>query len=407
MITRKALTVVGIAIVLIASGSNHTAMAGINGGGKTGSSKGKINRFGSIYVNGVRYTTDNALFLVDGKIGLESDLDVDQVVTVLGSINADGSSGTAHLVIYEDAVEGPVAAIDGNQFEVLGQTVIVDGNTSVALNGDRNSLGQLHAGEIVEVSGHSGTDGAIIATHIRSSRGQDEYDLTGIVAGIETHALRLTIGRLNVDFSAANLYGFDNGTPSVGDRVEVVGSAVNEHGELVATRIQSKPLTISTQAGEAAQIEGLVTRYVSPWDFDVDGVRVAITWNTQFDGGWLFHIQSDARVEVAGEFDGNGHLVANRIEFERTASAAITGFVTAVDNDAVSVDGTWIRIDNDTSFEDHSDADERRFDTNDLRTGDLVRVRFHTYSGDARATRLERLEGGYEIDRFDDDKEMY
>lgn len=402
MITKRALTVVGIAIVLAASGSFHTAMAGINGGGKTGSSKGKVNRFGSIYVNGVRYTTDNAVFLIDGEIGLESDLDVGQVVTVLGSVNADGASGTAYLVIYEDSVEGPVAAIDGNKLEILGQSVIVDGDTSVALDGDRNSLANLSAGDIVEVSGHAGADGTIVATHIRSSRGHGEYDVTGIVVGVEAHALRLTLGGLDVDFSAANLYGFAGGMPNVGDRVEVFGSAVNGHGEFVAARIYSTPQTISTQVGEIAEIEGLVTRYASPWDFDVDGVRVAISWNTDFDGGWLYHIQPDASLEVSGQFDDNGRLVADRIEFERAASAAITGYVNGIDGDVVTVDGTRIRVDNETTFEDNSDAEERRFGTDSLRTGDLVGVRFYTDAGGARATRLERLDSGVQMDRFDE-----
>ena len=402
MITKRALTVVGTAIVLIASGGIHSALAGINGGGKPDTSKGKINRFGSIFVNGVRYSTDNALFLVDGEIGLESDLDVGQVVTVIGNTDADGKSGTAYLVIFENAVEGPVAAINGNELEVLGQRISVDGDTAFALDSDGSSLADLRTGDIVEISGHARSDGSIVATHVRTAQSYGEYDLTGIVAGVEAHSLRLTIGGLDVDFSAANLYGFDGGMPGVGERVRVFGSAVNGHGEFVATQIQNAPQPISTAAGDAAEIEGLVTRYASPWDFDVDGVRIAINWSTQFDGGWVFHVGPDTKLEVSGQFDSDGRLVADHIEFERASTTEIAGLVTDVRGDFVNVEGSWIRVDYETGFEDESQARERRFNTDSLRTGDFIRVRYYAEDGAAVATRLERLGASNNDDRNDD-----
>ena len=83
MNAKKLLVLTGVAIVIAASGSSQLANAGIDAGGRPGSSTGSVNRIGSIYVNGVRFNTDNAVFIIVGRLGDESELDVGQVVSVL------------------------------------------------------------------------------------------------------------------------------------------------------------------------------------------------------------------------------------------------------------------------------------------------------------------------------------
>ena len=74
MNAKKLLILTGVAIVIAASGASQLANAGIDAGGKPGSSKGSIHRFGSVYVNGVRFKTDNVVFIIDGRLGDESEL---------------------------------------------------------------------------------------------------------------------------------------------------------------------------------------------------------------------------------------------------------------------------------------------------------------------------------------------
>lgn len=117
---------------------------------------------------------------------------------------------------------------------------------------------------------------------------------------------------------------------------------------------------------------------------------VSIGWGTQFEGGWLFHIGPNAKLEVEGYFASDGRLIADTVEFERTGSNRIEGQVESVFGDRVVVGGVAIRVGTETEYEDSSDADEHRFGIDDLRTGDYIRVRSYNDDGDTIATRLER-----------------
>ncbi len=96
-----------IALTLVACGGSDTDVAGIGGSGYI--SSGSITGFGSVYVNGVKFETDSATFDVDGTSGTQDDLAIGMVVKVNGSINADGVTGTASSISFDDELQGPVS----------------------------------------------------------------------------------------------------------------------------------------------------------------------------------------------------------------------------------------------------------------------------------------------------------
>ena len=64
---------------------------------------GTITGFGSIYVNGIEYDTNGASYEVDdASASDDSALAVGMVVKVQGSVNADGRTGSASSVSYDD-----------------------------------------------------------------------------------------------------------------------------------------------------------------------------------------------------------------------------------------------------------------------------------------------------------------
>ena len=91
MNARKSMSLIGAAIVIGVGVTGKDAFAGIDRGGKTDDpnrekdkvSRGEVTGFGSVYVNGVRYATDSAAFLINGRLGTEADLSVGQAA--LGS----------------------------------------------------------------------------------------------------------------------------------------------------------------------------------------------------------------------------------------------------------------------------------------------------------------------------------
>ena len=112
-------------------GGGDNQVSGIDRGGIT-IAQGPINGFGSVIVNGVRYSTTGATITIDDQPGTESDLRVGQVVRVEGRLDAGGATGTATRISYDDDVEGPIESIDvaAGTLVVLGQTVKVGASTS-------------------------------------------------------------------------------------------------------------------------------------------------------------------------------------------------------------------------------------------------------------------------------------
>ena len=131
-----ALLVIGMAAC---GGGTQLAGGGIGG---TGISQGPITGFGSIFVNGVEFNTNNATIIKDGtSIGplstsdLKKYLMVGMIVTVNGDI-ANSISGIANTVSYAKELQGPITAITPpNALTVLGQSVIVDNLTKIEITG--------------------------------------------------------------------------------------------------------------------------------------------------------------------------------------------------------------------------------------------------------------------------------
>ena len=100
--------------------------------GRNGVAVGPITTFGSIVVNGVRYETNSSTFTINDTAGTQDDLKVGHIVSVSGTIDSNGTTGSATQVTFDDSVKGPVESIDlvSNRLVVLGQTVIISPDTS-------------------------------------------------------------------------------------------------------------------------------------------------------------------------------------------------------------------------------------------------------------------------------------
>jgi hypothetical protein len=376
------------------SGSNTTA--GIDRGGVVTS--GTITGFGSVHVNGVRYVTSGATFVVDDQPGSESDLRVGQVVRIEGKLDASGTTGTATRVIFDDEVEGPVQSIDlvNARLVVLGRAVQVGPNTSFDDAFVPRSLEGLVVGDRIEVSGFPASDGTVNATRIERKAAQGSYEIKGTVAALDTNARRFTLGALTVSYASAQLSGFASGQPANGDTVEATG-ALDGTGMLVASRVEKESESGGT-SDDDADYEGLITRFVSAADFSVDGQRVTTTSATTFEGGSVADLALDASVEVEGGFNSAGVIVASKVQFRRTGELEIAAPVEAVNaaSGSLVVLGVTLRTNSLTRFEDHSAADVQQFSLANIAVGDFVEVRAYADGNGYLATLVERddPEGG-------------
>ena len=406
------MSLIGAAIVIGVGVSAQTAFAGIDKGGKTDDddrdnkkvSRGQVTQFGSVYVNGVRYNTDAAVFLINGSLGSEADLSVGQIVTVYGEYDDATGEGTADVVVSENPIEGPISMLDlsAGQMSVLGQTVHLNSDTALSLanNGGFENIG---AGDVVAISGYRNADGEIVATLVSDRLSDSDFDVTGSIASVDPASTTFWIDGLSVDYGSANLFGLAGGMPTIGQRVDVTGATLTASGQLVATSVSADTDDISVGAGTAGEVEGLVTDRHAWNKFDIDDTTVSFDGQTRFIDGWIFGLAQDAKIEVEGSFDVNGVLVADTIRFERSSNLRTAGYVEFVDSDSFVVGGKVVTVTTDTAWEDDSDDDDRRFGLSAMRTGDYITVQGFASGNDITATRVERDDDDDDWDDEDDD----
>jgi hypothetical protein len=114
-----------------------------------------------------------------------------------------------------------------------------------------------------------------------------------------------------------------------------------------------------------------------------------------YEGGDAADLGLNIKVEVEGDVDGNGVLVATKVDIRRAKAVRATANVDSVDAGANSLVllGITVSVDALTRLEDKSDADIRPLTLADINAGDYVEVRgdeFPAGSGDILATILER-----------------
>ncbi|NOX69811.1 MAG: hypothetical protein GXP15_11535 [Gammaproteobacteria bacterium] len=384
-----------IAVALVAAcGGGGTQVAGIDGGGAPAPvavavAKGTITGFGSIIVNDVRYDISSATITVEGSPANETDLAVGQVVVVKGSLGSDGTTGIADSVDFDDILEGPISAIDtlAGTLTVLGQLVRVDADTSFDTAIIPASLGGLVISDIVEISGFFLADGSIGATRVERKLAGSAFEVQGTVSNV--NATTLQISNLVVDYSAATIDNFPGGMPEDGQQVEAQGTMFGASGELLATRIEFKGGALA-EDGDHVEIEGFITRFGSATDFDVEGITVATDGNTQFENGASMDLALNRKVEVEGEIDTAGVLVASKVELKLSGFVRIESLVEDVQANQITLLGIAVNVDASTRIEDKSDADLRPFSLADIVVGDFVVLRGVENANGVTATRLER-----------------
>lgn len=367
----------------------------------------EITAFGSIVAGGVRYDTANAAITVEGLPATQSDLDVGDVVLVVGAVNDDGLTGVADRVIADDVLEGRVEAIDlgAGEFTVLAQTVVVTADTIFDAGFSPRTLEGLSTGDVVEVAGFIG-DGRIIATRVERDDDNDDFEVVGFVTSLDSGARTFRINDLLVDYSAAaGGDDFPAGGIVEGDLVEAEGD-LYDNGTLFADEIEywgNRPRLACDALVDGdddddcdVEIEGYVSAVASATRFELNGIPVAITATTSFEGGTASDIALNIPLEVEGFINSEGVIVAAEIEFEDDdRPIEIEARVQAVDleNSVITLLGIRVQVTSKTRFEDFSSTPAFPFRAGDIRVGDyleIIGVPAEGAGADVIATKIER-----------------
>jgi hypothetical protein len=369
-------------------GGSSGGTSGIQG---SGIALGSITGFGSIFVNGVEWRTTSAQFTIDGQSGgREDQLRVGKVVTVRGTLDASGTTGSATTVDYSDSLEGPVSAknVAAGTLLVLGQTVRITASTRFDDNITPRALAGIAVGDRIEVSGFPDAAGAVVASYVEKKPAAGAFEITGPVSNLNAGASTFSINALTVDYSAATV---SNGTLAAGATVEVKGSTLLASGALRATSVEVKT-GLGARSGDQLELEGYLTRFGSTADFDINGQRVATDSATRFELNGL-PLALNAKVEAEGSVNSAGTLVARKVEVKRDASTRIVATIESLSAPAtLRLLGVTVTVDAGTQYEDKAANPVRTLTFAALRVGDYLEVRGveGATAGSMTAVQLER-----------------
>ena len=304
---------------ILATAVTALMLSGCGGSGSSNGdeqvmSRGVITGFGSIYVNGRRFLTDDARFDVDDDSGDESDLRIGMVVTVVGY--SDDDDDYADRVIYDNELKGPVSNIQidlsdatRKTLTILGQSVLVDSNTTIDDDGNL-SFDTIAVGDVLEVSGFSDGSG-FIATHIELQDNGDEIEIKGEIENLSTD--QFEIRGFTVSYDHTTEIDDDIAVLANGLYVEVEGRLDLAGTTLIAEEIEREDLDYMDDSDDV-EIEGVISGYDAATRRFMLASQLVDASNAEIEPSGLV-LGDGLFVEVEGYLAG-GILFADEVELE-------------------------------------------------------------------------------------------
>ena len=182
------------------------------------------------------------------------------------------------IITVTHNLRGPVDSIDADSASlvVMGQRVWLAPETfvlGVDGSGRRAALESLVPGDPVQVTGLVSAEGETVASTITRAPAGANFRITSLAQDVDPALKQLQVGSLTVDYSGASLVGFGSGGPVAGRRLVVIAQAPPVGGLLHATAIRSGAAPLRGEINNLQFINGLVTRFASASDYDIDGRR--------------------------------------------------------------------------------------------------------------------------------------
>ena len=320
---------------------------------------GVITGLNDLTVNDVRYAANAATVTINGQPGALADLKLGQIVTVNGRINGFGLTGTANSIRFDANLIGLVEDLDAanDRMTVMGQTVKCEPDTRFAAGIDPETFDGLAVGSRIQVSGYADAAGAIRATRIDPDITNSEPQITGKVAGLDLANLLFRINGLTVDYSGAIFIDLPGGAPTNGMMVKAIGTMSG--GLFSVERLVTAPGLVGS-TGQRVQTGGMITRYSSSANFDIDHSAASIDGNTVFLNGDAGDLALNAELIIDGDFTSSGRIAANRVTFGRLINDTATlefGFVDFTEISVPTVFNVTVNQGTDYSVEVIVDAD--------------------------------------------------
>jgi hypothetical protein len=281
---------------------------------------GPISGFGSVIVNGMRFSSVGAELVDDDANVMNLDqLKLGMTLRVTGQTDDSTLLGTASKLELVHGNRGLVTALDLNagSLTLLGQNVVT--NSSTAYQGI-SGLAALTVGQRVEVYGALQADGSLLATLIELTA-TTSINLRGNMQSVNASASTFQVGTLTVNYSAAVVVGI----PGEGKQVKIKAASGPVNNVLSASSVQvfdaGAVYGASVSAGTRLKVKGVADTAPVNGLLNVSGTPVNVTHALVKGGG---AITAGQFIEVKGNWDGST-LQATEVEMENYRESEIGG----------------------------------------------------------------------------------
>jgi len=382
------------AIFLTACGGGGTATSSGGGGGVPSAYSGPIGGFGSVVVNGMRFSTVGATLVDDEGVSVDlSKLRLGMTVRVTGSADDTSLNGSASQLQVVHGTRGVVTAVNldmgsttAGTITVLGQTIRVDGVTAYQGVAGLSALAGLTA-PTAEIYGTLRADGSLLATLVEVKT-LTAFSVSGKVSNLNTTSNTFQLGTLTVSYTPGSV----TGSLVDGARVKVKAPAnALTGGVLSASSVQALGAGWawgSTASGVVIKVKGVVD--VAPVNgmLTLSGTQVDVS-KAVIDGSGPITIGQS--IEIKGTWDSTSNtLVATKVELEGEREARIGGrnelygVVSSLSGSTAVVNGVTVDL---------STAVFRRGTLAQVVVGSYVEIKGNVVGSTLQATRVELKSG--------------
>lgn len=364
--------VFGLAAGTVAFGA-ISACGGSGGGGLdiadggirgTGSSVGPVSGFGSVFVNGVEFSTDdipNREVESNDSITTESQLSEGMILRVEGEWRDDGT-GTADKLSYDDTLRGPVDQVVADPsgagefvtLSVMGQSVRIDRQTVVRGTTYAALLGETPIDDHVRISAWRQADGSYRAGYIRTiDPDLTNVELEGGVVTVNTNLNEFTIGTITVQYDENNVSfgsGLTEADLETGTALEVEGE-LNGTTLVAATIDRDDARRFSRSSDDDIEFTATIDSPYTPsgagtrpGEFTMGGLTVRVTDATELDDSiTLADLTEGLLIQVEGTFLSDTVVEAEEIEL-RDGNGKIKGVISSAADNVLIIGGVEVRI---------------------------------------------------------------
>ena len=355
-------------------------------------SSGVVSGFGSVYVNGLRYVTENSNILSNGVESDEAALKVGMKV-VVNAHQSSATEGTAFEVKYLADAIGEIEAIDlaAPSISVLGQTYLITSATKL----DEVIFNELRESMVVELSAFENANGSFTVTYLTIKDDFSEHQLTGRVSKLKARDKTFFIGELLVNYGDADVDGslYDGSTVSLKNDIGLIASEFNADEVSVQGMLLviGGTLTVSGIVETKKEVdEGTVIK--------VDGRNFLLTNEADFSQGDVENLRVGDQVNLIATIIESEqqypYYPINNIRVELANEISLEGIVQSATGSSFTLFGQEFTVDSYTLYEDNSEQELRYFTFSDIAIGDRLDIDAYELNDISISRKVERKETG-------------